>query len=123
MAVSASLSRPLSALTEAENNSITGVASDDSSTFTLDFKATINSGARLLGRTRVTIETSGALQRYKYEFLNFTSSADQTYSDGDRTTPFSDAEADNAASVHLIGYSPWVDMHELHNTAGDTTAS
>lgn len=123
MAVSKTVTRPLTAKTENDTNSITAVASDNTSTIALDFKATINTNARLLGRTRITIETSGALQRYKYEFLDYTSTADQTYSDGARTTPFTDAEADNAASVHLIGYSPWVDMHVLHNTAGDTTAS
>lgn len=82
---------------------------------TIDLKATINAAARLVHRIRLTPEISGTLQRVKVEFLDFSSSADQTYANT-KNTPFTDAEAD---SVTIVGYTPWVDLDAVYTTAGD----
>lgn len=120
MALDITVNRPLTTVTESETDSTTALVIEDAGgNWKLDLKATINAAARLLGRVRVTPETSGSRYRLRVEFLDFTSSGDQTYADA-ATTPFSDAEADEATAV---GFTPWVDLHALHNDAGDTTAS
>ncbi|MEO0373212.1 MAG: hypothetical protein AAF329_01035 [Cyanobacteria bacterium P01_A01_bin.17] len=120
MALDITVNRPLTTVTEPETDSTSAAVIEDAGgNWKLDLSATINAALRLLGRVRVTPETSGQRYRLKIEFLDFTSSGDATYA-GAATTPFSDAEADD---LTVVGFTPWVDLHALHNDAGDTTAS
>jgi hypothetical protein len=120
MAISANFTRPLTAVTESETSNQTIAVHEAAGSTYADNTATVNSQLRLLDRFKLTIETAGQSQRFKIEYLDFSSSTDETFTAGDVTTPFTDAEAD---SVTLIGYSPWVDRHAQYVTAGDTTAS
>lgn len=112
---------PRTAATTQNNEAIalTAVALEDTAanpdTAKLDLKATVATNARLIHRVRVTPEYGENTGRLKIEYLDFSSSADQTYADDD-TTPFTDAEADR---VILIGYTPWLDLDAIWALAGD----
>ncbi|NJN22890.1 MAG: hypothetical protein HC812_19105 [Leptolyngbya sp. RL_3_1] len=86
----------------------------------IDDTATIESNLRLLMRIKRTREVSGKDQRFKLEHLDFSSTADQTFTAGQTTTPFTDAEADE---VTLVGYTPWVNMDAIYTTAGDVAGA
>lgn len=120
MAITQTIIRPKTAVTENESSAQSFATHEADPVFYLDWTATVNSALRLLGRYKYTPEVAGQNQRFKIEFLDFSSTADQTFSAGQVTTPFTDAEAD---STTLVGYSPYVDMHALYVTAGDTTSS
>ena len=122
MAVNLNVTRPLTAQTESEATNLTGVLIEGTTDWVVDFKATINAAARLVSRLRITPEVNGKSIRYKVELLDFSSSADQTYADA-RTTPFTDTEADNAASPNVVGTSTFIDADAIHTTAGNPTAS
>lgn len=121
MALDITVNRPLTTVTEPETDSTAAAVIEDipGGNWKVDLSATISAALRLLGRVRVTPETSGQRYRLKIEFLDYTSSGDQTYA-GAATTPFTDAEADD---LTVVGFTPWVDLHALHNDAGDATAS
>jgi hypothetical protein len=111
--------RPAATSTNNEAVQLTLVGLEDTAAtpdnVTIDLKATVNAAARLVHRLRVTPEISGTNQRLKVEFLDFSSSGDQTYANA-KNTPFTDAEAD---SVTMVGYSPWVNLDALYTLAGD----
>ena len=113
--------RPLPVVTDDEASS-QSMATHESGTDVnyLDVTATINANLRLLGRIKLTTENAGANQRYRIQYLDFSSTADQTFTADQLTTPFTDAEAD---SITDMGYSPWVNMHAIYTTAGDTAGA
>ena len=120
MAITQTIVRPLTTTTEDEASAQSAAAHEVSDAYYLDITATVNAALRLLGRFKFVPKVGGQNQKFSVYFLDFSSTADQTFSAGQTTTPFTDAEAD---SMTLIGDSPNVDMHALYVTAGDTTAS
>lgn len=118
MAQNASISRV--AITTTTETSAQTVAVFESGTDVVyaDRTATINAALRLLGRFKFTRENSGGQQRERVQWLDFASTADQTFTAGQITTPFTDAEADRIID---LGYTPWVNMDALYTLAGDTT--
>ena len=120
MAQNASISRV--AVTTTTETSAQSIAVHESGADVVyaDVTATIAGNLRLLGRFKFTRTNSGRLQKYRVQFLDFSSSAASTFTAGQLTTPFTDAEAD---SITEIGYSPNVNMDELYTTAGDTTGA
>lgn len=121
MAQTRTITRPLTTTTEDEASSQTlSVHESGNDVNYLDNTAIVNGQLRLLGRFKFTTENNGASQRYKIEYLDFTSTADQTFVAAQTTTPFTEDEAD---SKTLVGYSPQINMHTQYVNAGDTTAS
>jgi len=120
VAQNASISRVTTTTTTETSAQTVAVFESGATVVYADRTATINGALRLLGRYKFTRENSGGLQREKIEYLNFASTADQTFTAGAVATPFTDAEAD---SITLLGYSPWVNMDELYTLAGDTTGA
>ena len=101
--------------TSNQNSSQTAIVTEDGTDVRyLDIKATINLADRLLHRFKITSSTSGGTQKFTIEYLDFSSSGNQTYTDGALTTPFTDAEAD---SITTIGASPAIDMDAIYDLA------
>jgi hypothetical protein len=120
MAQSVVFSRPRTTTREDETSSQTAAVHESGTAVTyIDDTATVNSALRLLSRIKRTREVSGEFVRYKVEHLSFASSANQTFTAGATTTPFTDAEAD---AITLVGYTPWENLHTLYVTAGETTS-
>lgn len=120
MAITQIIKRPLTATTENESSAQAAAAHEVTDAYYLDITATINSQLRLLGRFKFVPKVGGQNQKFTVSFLDFSNTADQTFSAGQTTTPFTDDEAD---SITVMGDSPNVDMHALYVTAGDTTSS
>lgn len=121
MAQNFSISRILTTTTT-ETSSQTAVLTEVSAgVWLLDFKATIDSTARLLHRFKITGSASGQNQRFRVQHLDYSSAGDSgtAYTDGLQTTPFTEAEADSIVDVSG-GYSPWIDIDALYTLGGDT---
>ncbi len=121
MSQNATITRPLAVVSESlvSAQGVDATLVGTNATY-LDYTATIDSELRLLYRIKLTREIQGSLQRYKIEHLDFTSTADQTFTAGAVVTPFTDAEADK---ITVVEVTPWVDMNVLYTTAGEPPSS
>lgn len=103
--------------TTTETSEQSAATHEGDNSYYIDVTATVSSALRLLHRFKITPSESGGNQNFTVRYLDFSSSADQTFTAGQLTTPFTDAEAD---SITEIGPSPIIDMDALYTLAGDT---
>lgn len=123
MAQNNPFSRPLTTQFENEDSSQTFATFEEGTTINyVDVTATVNGQLRLLQRFKFTKRTNGSEQSYRIQHLDFSSTADQTFTAGQITAPFTDDEADSITDI-TGGFSPQVNMHSFYVTAGDTTSS
>jgi len=85
----------------------------------LDLTAIVNGGNRLIGRFKFIPENVEGRQRFKVELFNFLSEADQEFTAGQVSTPFTEGEADH---VSLVGHSPFLDLDAFYTAAGDVVS-
>ena len=116
MALSVQFSR-IAVTTTTETSSQEEATHEADGSYYFDVTATVNTNLRLLHRFKLTPVESGQNQNFIVRYLDFSSTADQTFTAGQITTPFTDAEAD---SITVVGNSPLINMDALYTLAGDT---
>lgn len=110
--------RPLKQTTEEKQTELKVSVAQSAEGFDVDLTAEAGGENRLAGRIKLVPKVNGSQVRYEISFLGFAATGSEAYS-GDAEPPFSDVEAD---AVTPVGHTPWIDLHELHNIAGEETS-
>ncbi len=115
MAITADWSRALATLVETESLSLTSTISESGADTYIDFYGTVNAAARLFHRFVISLGNNGESQVPTITHYTFESSGDATYTPDQKTTPFTNAEADSSVSQSFGS----LDLNALYTDAGD----
>ena len=110
--------RPLTQVTEEKSSAMDATLLKQAEAFALDWTTVANAQPRLIGRLKAVPEVKGTQCRLNLFYLGYGESAREVYAGSDQS-PFSEAEADSAIAV---GSTPWVNLHDLYNEAGEKTS-
>jgi hypothetical protein len=115
MAVSANWTRALATTTATETLSLTSTISESGTSTYVDFYATVNAAARLFHRFVITFDNNGETQVPTITHYTFESAGDATYTPNQKTTPFTNAEADQSVTLDFATLA----LNTLYVDAGD----
>lgn len=116
MAISANWTRALATTTATETLSLTSTVSEVGATTYVDYYATVNAAARLFHRFVISFANNGESQTTSISHYTFESAGDATYTPDQKTTPFTNAEAD---SVEALTFGNILPLNTLYVDAGD----
>ena len=116
MTISADWTRALATVTETETLALTSTISESGADTYVDYYATVNGAARLFHRFVISFTNNGETQRPTITHYTFESAGDSTYTPDQKTTPFTNAEADQSQS---LDFGTVLALNTLYVDAGD----
>lgn len=115
MTIAANWTRALATTTETETLALTSTISESGTDTYVDFYATVNAAARLFHRFVISFTNNGETQIPTVTHYTFESAGDATYTPDQKTTPFTNAEADQSVALSLATLA----LNTLYIDAGD----